>query len=241
MKFKISFILLFIVFNLLISISCNDDPVRSDKEITVTDIDGNVYQTVTIGSQMWMAENLKVTHYRNGDSILHVLDRSVWDVLSTGAYCGYNNDSSNIAIYGLLYNWYAVNDNRFIAPEGWHIATDEEWKQLEMYLGMSQTQADSTYYRGTNEGGKLKEFGTIHWFAPNEGATNESGFTALPGGLRGMNDTYYNIGASANFWTSIEFSSNRSWYRSLNVYFSEIIREAGVNILGISVRCVKDD
>jgi len=148
---------------------------------TVTDIDGNVYKTVKIGDQWWMAENLKVRHYRNGDPIPHEINNVEWIMLTTGAYCYYDNDSSHAADYGALYNWYTVSDFRNIAPEGWHVPTDEEWKELEMALGISQEYADSTEWRGTNEGGKLKETGTTHWNSPNEGATNESGFTARAG------------------------------------------------------------
>jgi uncharacterized protein (TIGR02145 family) len=122
----------------------------------VTDIDGNVYQTVTIGAQVWMAENLKVTHYRNGDPIPNVTDTAAWEGLSTGAYCEYDNDINNVATYGRLYNWYAVDDSRGLAPEGWHVPSDDEWKQLEMYLGMSQSEADDYGWRGTDEGGEVK-------------------------------------------------------------------------------------
>jgi len=139
---------------------------------TMTDIDGNVYETVTIGTQVWMAENLKVTHYRNGNTILHIIDWFSWFTL-TGAYCEYDNDVNNVAVYGRLYNWYAVNDSRYIAPVGWHVPSDAEWLTLVDYLG-GDTVAD----------GKMKEIGTTHWVSPNTGATNESGFSALPGGYR---------------------------------------------------------
>ena len=158
------------------------EPICGPETGTVTDIDGNTYQTVKIGDQWWMAENLKVTCYRNGDAIPNITDGTTWASLSTGAYCEYNNDINNVATYGRLYNWYAVTDSRNIAPAGWHVPSDAEWKQLEMYLGMSQSEADATGWRGTDEGGKLKEVGTMHWNSPNTGATNESGFTALPGG-----------------------------------------------------------
>lgn len=114
---------------------------------TVTDIDGNVYQTVKIGNQWWMAENLKVSHYQNSDAIPNVTNNSDWGNLSTGAYCAYNNDNVNISTYGLLYNWYAVADSRELAPTGWHVPTDEEWKQLEMSLGMSDSEANDRGWR----------------------------------------------------------------------------------------------
>jgi uncharacterized protein (TIGR02145 family) len=159
--------------------------------ITVTDIDGNVYQTVTIGAQVWMLENLKVTHYCNGEAIPDVTAVAPWAGLSTGACCVFNNAGSNVAVYGRLYNWYAVNDPRSIAPAGWHVASEADWQQLEAYLGMNEADLNLTGYRGTTEGGKLKEVGTMHWAGPNAGATNESGFTALPGGFRDYTWAYY--------------------------------------------------
>ena len=112
---------------------------------------------------------------------------------------------NNVATYGRLYNWYAVADSRNIAPTGWHVPSDAEWKQLEMYLGMSQSEADGLAVRGTTEGGKMKEAGTTHWLNPNTGATNESGFSGLPGGYRGYNGSYYGIGGIADFWSSTEY------------------------------------
>jgi uncharacterized protein (TIGR02145 family) len=206
----------------------------------VKDIDGNIYRAVTIGTQVWMAENLKVTHYRNGDAIPNVTDNAAWESLTTGAYCEYDNDLNNVATYGRLYNWYAVNDSRNIAPEGWHVPTDAEWKQLEMYLGMSQTEADAVDWRGTDEGGKLKESGTIHWLNPNTGATNESGFSALPGGWRYYYATYYGIGSNAGFWSSTESSSSSAWFRYLSSASSGVNRGYYDKQIGFSVRCVKD-
>jgi uncharacterized protein (TIGR02145 family) len=207
---------------------------------TVTDIDGNVYQTVTIGTQVWMAENLKVTHYRNGDSIPNVTDNNAWRALTTGAYCEYNDDISNVATYGRLYNWYAVSDSRNIAPTGWHVPTDDEWKQLEMTLGMSQAQADSIGWRGTTEGGKLKEVGTTHWLTPNTGATNESGFSALPGGYRYFyRGNYSDMGNSDYFWSSTQYSAY-AWYRTLYYNRSGLLRDLNYREDGFSVRCVND-
>jgi len=207
---------------------------------TVTDIDGNVYQTVTIGTQEWMAENLKVTHYRNGDPIPHVTDAATWEGLTSGAYCEYDNDGGNVATYGRLYNWYAVDDSRNIAPEGWHVPTDEEWKQLEMYLGMSQSEADDAGWRGTDEGGKLKESGTTHWASPNTGATNESGFTALPGGYRFGSGYFDGMGYLAGFWSSTEGSSSNAWYRGLGYDDAQVYRGYHYEHYGFSVRCVRD-
>ncbi len=213
---------------------------ESDCPPTVTDYDGNTYFTVEIGSQCWMAQNLKVTHYRNGDPIPNVTDAGEWEGLSTGAYCDYGNDPANVETYGRLYNWYAVDDSRNIAPEGWHVATDDEWKQLEMHLGMSQAEADDIGLRGTDEGGKLKETGTVHWYPPNTGATNESGFSALPGGYR-YNDGYFGgMGSNALFWCSTEFDSGGAWYRYLCYSCSEVSRYYDYKQDGFSVRCVRD-
>ena len=209
---------------------------------TVTDIDGNVYETVQIGNQLWMAENLKVTHYNNGDEILTGYNNPEWTNLSTGAYAVYYDNPSNTETYGNLYNWYAVDDNRGMCSEDWHIPTDEEIKVLEIYLGMSESEANSDGWRGTNEGGKLKEEGTTHWVSPNTGATNESGFTALPGGSRFYYDgIYQNIGGLGYFWSSSEGDSNYAWIRLLSYNFSGIHRGNYNKRSGFSVRCVRDE
>jgi len=207
---------------------------------TVTDIDGNIYQTIKIGDQWWMMENLKVTHYRNGDPIPNVTDGGTWSGLTTGAYCEYDNDPGNVATYGRLYNWFAVDDSRNIAPEGWHVPTDAEWIQLEMHLGMSQMDADAEGWRGTDEGGKLKEAGTTHWNSPNTGATNESGFTALPGGYRGYNGDYIGMGFIASFWSSSEDSGVVAWGRGLGYDGSQVYRDISYLQSGFSIRCVRD-
>jgi len=208
---------------------------------TVTDIDGNVYQTVTIGTQTWMAENLRVTHYRNGNPIPNVTDGTTWSGLSTGACCDFINDPLNVATYGRLYNWYAVDDSSNIAPEGWHVPSDEELKQLEMYLGMSQAEADDLYWRGLDEGGKLKEVGTTHWMHPNSGATNESGFTALGAGYRSDNGSFLAAyGAATYFWSSTEGSSDNAWSRCLDYNRSDVRRQENSERSGFSVRCVRD-
>ncbi len=212
---------------------------------TVTDIDGNIYGTIEIGNQWWMAENLKVIHYRNGDAIPNVTDDSDWGNLDTGAYCNYQNNESNVETYGRLYNWHAVGDSRNIAPDGWHVPTDAEWKELEMYLGMSQAEADvEDDWRGTDEGGKLKEAGTRHWYSPNTGATNETGFSALPGGDRtGITGVYSNMVVSAGFWSSTVAYVSNGRCRVLSNDNSQVYRSGTINCYkrhGYSVRCVKD-
>ena len=208
---------------------------------TVTDIDGNVYATVVIGDQCWLAENLKVTRYRNGDLIPNVTDSAEWTNLTTGARCDYDSNADNVPVYGRLYNWYAVNDSRGIAPQGWHVPTDEEWKQLEMYLGMIQSEADDTGFRGTDEGGKMKESGSTHWFSSNTGATNESGFTALPGGYRYHgNGDFDGLFVYTSFWSSTEHSNYGAWSRTLIFGGAQVGRYDYSKLYGFSVRCVRD-
>ena len=166
----------------------------------IIDIEGNVYKTIQIGTQTWMAENLKTTRYRNGDSIHNETVNSTWVALSTGSYCWYYNDSSSYkATYGALYNWFAVNDSRNLAPKGWHIPTDDEWSTLTTYLG------------GVNVAGyKIKETGNMHWVSLDASVTNISGFTALPSGYRrgGVNyGTFGTIRSQEFMWTSTENSA----------------------------------
>jgi len=224
-----------------------DDNYSGFETGTVTDIDGNVYKTVKIGNQWWMAENLRVTHYATGDPIPNVTDNTEWKNLTTGAWCAYKNDDNNIETYGLLYNWYAINDSRNIAPAGWHVPTDEEWKELEMHLGMSQSEAGGIgCYRGTDEGGKMKATGTIEngdglWYAPNTGATNESGFTALPGGFRSCSyGSFGGIGSEGYWWSATEYSSAVALHRFLCYNHSEVYRGNIRKQAGFSVRCVRD-
>jgi uncharacterized protein (TIGR02145 family) len=198
---------------------------------TVTDFDGNVYKTITIDTQTWMAENLRTTHYRNGEIIPEVSDDTAWSNLSTGAYCNYENTRNNdtIATFGRLYNWYTVSDSRNMAPTGWHVPTDAEWTTLTTYLG------------GDSEaGGKLKEINTTHWYSPNTGADNSSGYTALPGGYRDGNITFFNIGNGVYWWSSSEGGTDYAWYRSLYYTNSNVERDGFSKISGFSVRCLRD-
>ncbi|MFA4907489.1 MAG: FISUMP domain-containing protein, partial [archaeon] len=229
--------------------SINQSDYSNEKSFTVgcKDIDGNVYTIIRIGNQWWMAENLKVTHFRNGETIPNVTSNTEWNNSTISAYCNYENNEDYVATYGRLYKWYAVNDSRNIAPQGWHIPSDEEWKELEMYLGMSQSEADKSgvpsgygEWRGTDEGGKLKESGTVHWESPNTGATNESGFSALPGGFRYHNSPFSNIGKGTIFWSSTEYGSYYAWARVLDCNNSGVYRYTAGKPGGVSVRCVRD-
>ena len=206
---------------------------------TMTDQDGNVYKTVKIGNQWWMAENLKVTHYRNGDPIPNVKDDTEWSDLSTGAYCAYDNDNGNVATYGLLYNWYAVDDSRNIAPAGWHVPSDEEWKELELFLGMEPSILDLLQWRGKDEGTKLKSI--EGWLYANGNGTNESGFNAFPSGYRyRLSGGFWADQELAYYWLSDLTEDNFPWTRTLSCRESGIARSfAGMNY-GYSIRLIKD-
>ena len=197
----------------------------------VTDIDGNIYNTVIIGTQVWMVENLKTTKYRDGTSVPLVTDGTAWGALTTNGCCYYNNDVAYNSKYGLLYNWFVVNNIKKIAPLGWHIPTDTEWGVLTNYLG------------GLNSaGGKLKEIGTTHWTSPNTGATNESGFTALPGGIRSNDGNYFlKVGNSADWWSSTEYTDpNYAMYWSIDYNGIWFGVHQNYKQYGFSIRCIKD-
>jgi uncharacterized protein (TIGR02145 family) len=201
----------------------------------VSDIDGNVYNTVTIGTQTWMAENLKTTKYNDGNAIPNVTDNTAWAALTTPSYCWYNNDATTYkATYGALYNWYAVNSTsnggKNVCPTGWHVPSDAEWTTLTDYLGEESVG-----------GGKLKETGTTHWTSPNTGATNETGFTALPGGYRYFNGTFDYIGSGGFWWSSTATGTYYAWHRTLRYNESHVGGGDYGKMYGFSVRCVRDN
>jgi uncharacterized protein (TIGR02145 family) len=195
---------------------------------TVTDIDGNIYQTISIGTQIWMAENLKTTKFSDGTRVDNTTDNTAWNNLWTPSYCWYNNDVSYKNTYGALYNWYAVNTGK-LCPAGWHIPSDAEWTTLTNYLG-----SDSV------AGGKLKEAGNAHWISSNIGATNESGFTALPGGNRIFNGTFEFEGVRGSWWTASGYDSRTAWQRVMYCIYGDVSRSNYFKRFGFSVRCVKD-
>jgi uncharacterized protein (TIGR02145 family) len=207
------------------------------------DVDGNVYTTVTIGSQVWMKENLKTSKYRNGDAIPTNPTNIGWQNTTSGAYAIYNNDAANNTTYGKLYNWYAVADPRGLCPAGWHVPTDHDWQLLTKYLDPA---ADTTGCCASIAGGKMKSTGTIDggtglWYSPNQDATNSSGFTGLPGGRRANNGTYNEIGYFGFWWSSTEYSSANAWYRYLDFYNGYSFRYYDYNkTSGFSVRCLRD-
>ena len=185
------------------------------------------YETVTIGTQVWMKKNLDVDHYRNGDPIPQVTDSIKWRNLSTGAWCYYKNSDSLGIIYGKLYNWYAVNDPRGIAPAGWHIASDTEFTILHTYLG-----GDSIAIN------KLKETGTVHWYHPNNSVTNLSGYTALPAGWRDNKGIYYAINDLCGWWTSNTFDDTHAIGRTFIYNDKSLLWSVENKVVGMSVRCV---
>lgn len=220
MYYKYFFVLLLTLF----CMSCSDDPTSSEeiKTGTVTDIDGNVYQTIRIGNQWWMAENLKVVHYLNGEAIANVTEDTTWANLSSGAWCSYDNDAGNVSTYGLFYNWYAVDDSSNIAPAGWHVPSYEEIQTLETFVGYQETKL-------IDENAK-----SGYTF------TNETGFSALfagnrYNGSRSFSDLSYNT----YFWSSTEIGS---YAKSVRLNYGS----SGVNFYddyknnGFSVRCLKD-
>lgn len=196
----------------------------------MSDIDGNFYRTVIIGDQTWMAENLRVTRYRDGSAIPSVDDDSSWKELNSGAMCDYNNLPSNSEIYGKLYNGFAAKSGN-LCPEGWHVPTYLEWTTLANYLG------------GTaSAGGFLKETGTNHWLAPNAWATNTSGFSALPAGFRTNHGQYNYLGINGFWWHRSDFGTSDAWLNYLNYNNGEMgsYYFTNYNQNGFSIRCVKD-
>ena len=210
---------------------------------TVTDAEGNVYNTVTIGSQIWMAENLRTTKFADGSDIPLVTTTNTWRYLTTPAYCDYDNLPANSIVYGRLYNAFTLSDVRKICPDGWHVPTDAEWNILTRFL---DNTADTTAigWTGTHAGGLLKETGTTHWASPNTGATNASGFSALPGGYRNLYGTFMYLGNYGYWWSPKTGDTLNIWKRNLNYDESRISRSnnnATYRTSGFCIRCIMDD
>lgn len=215
----------------------------------VTDIDGNVYQTVTICDQTWTKTNLNVSKYSDGTPIPQVSAPSQWQNLTTGAWCYYNIDPANEAVYGKLYNWYAVAGihnaasltnpalRKKLAPTGWHIASDNEWGTLINCLDPSANGGETA---PNFAGGKMKSTGTSLWLSPNTAATNESGFTGLPGGERSHLGPFGYIGTFGEWWSSSEDSTTNAWYRVLSKSNSNAYRATNNKSDGLYVRCLRD-
>jgi uncharacterized protein (TIGR02145 family) len=231
---------------LLLTISCSKDDDNNSSN-TVKDIDGNVYNTVTIGNQVWMVENLKTTKYRNGDPIPNKTNAIEWGNLLTGACCDYDNTPSNSSIYGKLYNWYAVNDTRNIAPMGWHVPSDAEWTIMENYLIANGYNYDATTIGNKYAKALASATGwTTHTGTGTIGNTdypskrNATGFTALPGGFRIINGTFQPKGSYGIWWSSLESSATVGWIRNLNYDYADVSRSNSPKSWGLSVRCVRD-
>lgn len=213
-------ILLFAGICTMVSISC-----EKTAETGLADIDGNVYDTVVIGTQVWMAENLKTTRLNDGTEIPLVADDTAWSNLKTPGYCWYGNYEAffNLNHYGALYNLYSVTSGK-LCPVGWHVPDDDEWYTLRLFLGYDIA------------GGKMKEAGTRNWLSPNTGATNESGFNALPGGFRNAYyKDYQRFRSSGFFWSSVPGSAFGVTHTSVEVTIGSMSRNYGV-----SVRCIRD-
>ncbi len=238
----VSFFILISFFILLFAACKKENDTPAFETGTLTDMDGNVYQTVKIGTKWWMAENLKVKRYNNGDSIFYSMQNqpdSVWANLTAGSYC-YSDEK-----YGFLYNYYSVSDSRKIAPAGWHIPSDEEWKELEIFLGMSVEDAGKINWRGSDQGNKLKATGgnTTYWATSSDiytiFGTNESGFNAIGGACR-MFDGQWGDLTHTGFWWTSSLTENEAWYRGLDYNKTTVFRYFGLKNYGFSIRCVKD-
>ncbi len=235
----LTFITVGFVFVLMDGCSKKDDSSSTQNGIlfnskltygSVTDVDGNVYKTITIGNQTWMAENLRVLHYRNGDTIPGITDATKWAQRIKGAYCDYLNDASKAAIYGKLYNWLTIIDTRNVCPAGWHVPVDAEWETLYTTLGGYQTTTSD----------KMREVGITHWAYINDGASNACGFTAIPGGMRDFGGIFFDVGQTGFWWSATP--SGDYYQQEADYYFldSGVNSGSGSRLNGLSIRCVKD-
>jgi len=234
----LSLSMLILLSIILIGCSKPTQEETQNQSNTVTDKEGNVYKTVTIGTQVWMNENLKVTVLNDGTNIPNVKDNTAWADLHTSGYCWYNNDLANRDSNGGLYNWYTVNTGK-LCPTGWHVPTDDEWTVLTTHLGGESVA-----------GGKLKEIGTAHWNSPNKGASNESGFTALPAGYCGYDQIganfnhFVELGKTAIWWSSsfyLDTIEDMFWVYIRGITFDQngVVSSDHLPSMGFSVRCLK--
>ncbi len=229
---------------MLLSNTCFAQTKKNDNRVegVVVDIDSNVYKTIKIGNQIWMAENLRVAHYRNGIPIPLIADSVQWSYADAPAYCYYQMDTASEKIYGKLYNWYTLSDRNLICPTGWHVPTDSDWKKLEKYLGMPAAEIDEFEERGVaaEVGTQLKIEGGFWVDSTSSNNTTKSGFNALPGGYRTELGIYNAKGTVAMWWAFTSYTGNFAWSRTIYADNSGV---DGVNIdkrNGLSVRCIKD-
>jgi uncharacterized protein (TIGR02145 family) len=212
---------------LILTFSCKKDDLPSEP---MTDIQGNIYKTVRIGTRVWMAENLRTVIYNDGTNIPLITDAARWRGLTTGGYCWYNNDETSYKDpYGAIYNGYAANSGK-LCPTGWHVPQVEEWQELRHISGDS-----------IKGGGTLKEAGTTHWLSPNKGADNSTGFSALGSGIRYFEGSFSSHLYFNGIWSASETGTNDQWYMSL--YFGDATLNIGhvIKTYGFSVRCIKDE
>jgi uncharacterized protein (TIGR02145 family) len=208
----------------------NEIQITTLNNIFVDPRDERIYKMITIGTQTWMAENLNAIKFNDGTDIPLVTNSSVWDYIETPGYCWYENNQVVFGeTYGPLYNWYAVQTQK-LCPLGWHVPTDSEWNALIIYCGGDQVA-----------GNKLKESKNSHWSFPNTGATNETGFTALPGGFRDYNGDFITVNLLGYWWCSTEGGDWSAWYRYMHKDFSNVFRINENKQRGFSVRCIKDE
>jgi uncharacterized protein (TIGR02145 family) len=211
--------------------SCDRDdpepPVVVTDPVTVTDIDGNVYKVIRIGTQLWTVENLRTTRYNDGAVITTGMTNTDWGNATSGACAIYGDDNANNATYGKLYNWHAVHTGK-LAPTGWHIPTRAEWDVLVEYLGGSSVA-----------GGKMKSTSPL-WTPPNTGADNSSGFTALPSGWKGSSGNYSLLGESAYWWASSERNAGQGDYLRVDDDLAGSAINGATKTFGYAVRCVRD-
>ncbi|WP_298220536.1 fibrobacter succinogenes major paralogous domain-containing protein [Flavobacterium sp.] len=209
--------------------SCSNEETKTQNQVASRPSVPILDTEVRIGNQIWMTRNLNVSRYRNGDPIPQVTSIIQWKNLTTGAWCYYNNDPANGAKYGRLYNWYAVNDPRGLAPIGWHVASDSEWTTLTAFLGGEAVAGE-----------KMKT--TEGWSVPNL-ATNSSGLSSLPAGGRNFEGIFYNLGNYCDYWSTTnetDASSEWAWIRFLIFNNTQAYRSASPKKGGLSVRCIKD-
>ena len=206
----------------ILSVSCEKD------KLTVTDVDGNVYNTVEIGTQVWMASDLKTTKFRDGSAIPVVTANSSWAALTTAGTCDYGNDAAKGAVYGKLYNFYTVADARGLCPAGWHVPTQPEWGELMTTLGLEVSA------------NKMREVGTAHWTSPHSGTTNETGFTALGGGYRNYLGEFKELNWTVGYWSSTSNSSIGASH--VDMYsFDPDLKNYGIDKkTGLYIRCMQD-
>jgi uncharacterized protein (TIGR02145 family) len=243
-------VLSLLLLALLVGVSCKkeaqDPPVQSAGSMgglppdMVSDVEGNIYPTVVIGSHRWMGINLRTAHYQNGDPIPYVPDNASWTGQLTGAWSLYGTDAGYDQVTGKLYNWYTMIDPRNVCPTGWHVPGDDEWKDLELALGMPNDQLDDIGVRGmdANVGGQMKAF-TI-WATPNAGAAEGSAFNGLPGGQRTLSGQYLYMENQGHWWTATEKDTSNAWSRMLKFDNSGVSRGGYPKGVGYSIRCVQD-